>query len=66
MGCKYFVVGLPGYPVRQRELEVLGEELSDVRSLYVFRLFDLDHSQNLCNCEDAVSVNMTECSRVST
>ena len=66
MGCKYFVVGLPGYSVRQREFEVLGEELSDVGSLYVFRLLDFNHSEDLCNCENAVSIRLIECSRVST
>lgn len=46
---KHLLVRLWGVAVRQRELEVLGEQLLDVRATHIIRLLDLDHLQDLQN-----------------
>lgn len=45
-GSEDFLSGLDG-PVRERELEVLGEELSDVRTADEVGLFDFHNFEDL-------------------
>ncbi len=50
MSRKDFPRGRLRHPVRQGKLEVLGQELFDVGSLDVGRLFQLDDLEDLIYC----------------
>ena len=47
MSCEKGLGGSLGYTVREREFEVLGEELLDVWALDIVGLLELDHFENL-------------------